>query len=98
MKELLTQIVNMGIGAVAFTKDAAEKVVNELIEKGEMTRKEGDEFIDKLAKRGEEAKNELESKIEKKIQDILKKLKIPTRDEVDALKKKVNSIAKKCEK
>ena len=94
MKEFFTQLINLGLGAAAITRDAAQKLVNELIEKGEMTRKEGDEFIDKLAKRGQEAKKEFENKVEKVIQDILKKLKVPTRKEIDKIKQKLDSLSK----
>ena len=94
MKEFFTQLVNLGLGAATVTRDAAQKLVNELIEKGEMTRKEGDEFIDKLTKRGQEAKKEFEDKVEKIIKNILKKLNVPTREEIDEIKQKLDSLSK----
>jgi len=94
MKDLLNDIINLGIGAVAITKDKAEKIVNSLVEKGEMSHKEGHELKDKIIKRGEEARKELDKKIEKGVQQALEKLNIPTRKEINEIKKKLKDLAK----
>jgi polyhydroxyalkanoate synthesis regulator phasin len=94
MKDTLNHFLNLGIGAVAMTADKAEKLVNELIEKGDIERKESHDLKERIIKRGEEARKELDKNVEKRVQQALKKLNIPTRKEFNDLKKKLKDLAK----
>ena len=94
MKDSLNQFLNLGIGAVAMTADKAEKLVNDLIEKGHIERKESQDLKNKIIKRGEEARKELDKKIEKGVRQAMEKLDIPSRKEFNELKKKLKDLAK----
>ena len=92
MKEFMNFLVNLGIGAIAFTKDSANKLVDELIEKGEMTRKEGDEFLEKMENKGRQARDNFRKDINESIEKMLTRMNIPTRKEIDEINKKLDAL------
>jgi len=83
-----------GIGLAVLTKEKAEKTVDELIKKGELTKKEGKETIKELTEKSKEFKEDLTKKAEKAVADTIAKLNIPTRKEFTALKNKIEKIEK----
>ena len=48
MKNLIDQFITLGFGLMAVSKEQVEKMVNELVEKGEITRKESKEMVEKI--------------------------------------------------
>ena len=83
-----------GIGLAVLTKEKAEKMVDELIKKGELTKKEGKETIKEFTEKSKEFKKELTKKVEKTVADTIEKLNIPTRKEFAALKSKIEKMEK----
>lgn len=94
MKELITNILLAGIGAMVITKEKAEDIMGELIQKGSVSRDEAKAVIDSLVEKGEkEKKNFLES-IRLEVRKTIEEMGIPSREEFEALKKKVENQGK----
>jgi hypothetical protein len=53
---MIEKVLYLGLGVFSVTRERMEKVVNELIEKGELSREEAGQVMDELIKRGEEEK------------------------------------------
>ena len=53
---MIEKVLYLGLGVFSVTRERMEKVVNELIEKGELSREEARQVMDELIKRGEEEK------------------------------------------
>ncbi|MFH1416402.1 MAG: phasin family protein [Elusimicrobiota bacterium] len=92
MKDNVNKILLLGIGALAFTKDKAEELVNELISKGEVARDESSEIISRLVEKGKETRKTLEKLIREEVAKLLKEADIATGKELKDLKKRINKL------
>ena len=95
---VLKDVVNLGLGALVMTKEKAEEVVNELVKKGEVGQDEGKELINDLIKRGEKSKKEIEEQIEKTVKNVVEKLDISTKKEIEELKSEIEELKNKLSK
>ena len=83
-----------GIGLALKTKDEVEDWAKELVTRGELSENEGEKFVDELTKRYEEAREGFEHKVEKTVKDLMKKWRVPTAEDFEALKEDVNALKK----
>jgi len=90
MEDMFKKALYLGLGALSFTKDKAEKFMNEMVEKGEMSAEEGNKFVDDLIKRGEEARQEVKDFIQQEVK--CKHQEMVTREEYDALQQRLKDL------
>jgi polyhydroxyalkanoate synthesis regulator phasin len=90
MEDMIKKAFYLGLGALSFTKDKAEKFMNEMVEKGEMSAEEGNKFVDDLIKRGEEARQEIKDFVEQEIK--CKHKDMVSREEYDALLQRLKDL------
>lgn len=95
---VVKSLLNLGLGALAMTKEKAEQVVSELVKKGEIGQDEGKELINELIKKGEKSKKEIEEQIEKIVKNVIERLDISTKKEIKELKSEVEELKKKLNK
>jgi len=95
MSDLIRKTILAGLGALALTREKAEKLAKDLVKRGELTKTEEAKFVKDLMKKAEKSRVEAEKRIEKIVEKTLIKLNIPTRKELDALKAKIDKLAKK---
>ena len=103
--EAVHKVLLAGIGAAALAQEEIEDFVNRLVERGEIAEADGKKMVnDVLEKRKHMAKKpamhsdqpkKLASDIEKRIEEVMAKLNIPTKDEIDALSAKITALTKK---
>jgi polyhydroxyalkanoate synthesis regulator phasin len=94
MPDLIKKTLLAGVGLALKTWDEVEDLAKELVDKGKMTEKDGSKFLDDLQKRYEETQKKLETRVEKTVQDFLKKANVVTSDELKAVKKEVRELKK----
>lgn len=94
MFKFIKKTMLVGAGLAAMTREKIEGTIDELVKKGELSEKEGKELVDELVEKSRKYKKDLEGKVEKIVADTVKKLNIPTRDELTALKKKIEQMEK----
>ncbi len=95
---VLKDFVNLGLGALVMTKEKAEEVVSELVKKGEVGQEEGKELINELIEKGEKGKKEIEDKIEKMVKNVIEKLDLSAKKEIEELKSEIEKLKKKLNK
>ena len=95
---VLKDLVNLGLGVMVMTKEKAEEVVNELVKKGEVGQDEGKELIHELIEKGEKSKKEVEDQIEKMVKDVVEKLDISAKKEIEELKSEIEELKEKLNK
>ncbi|HUT75027.1 MAG TPA: hypothetical protein VM221_09385 [Armatimonadota bacterium] len=59
-RDVLARSLDLGVGAVMLTKEAAQKAMDELVAKGEVSRQEGKQLLERMIERGKEQKERLE--------------------------------------
>ncbi len=92
MLDMMKKAMMAGIGLALKTKDEVEEIAKELIQKGKMSEKDGKKFLDDLMARYESAKSNMEKWVENAVQNLTKKGKLATRDEIEGLKKEVQDL------
>ena len=95
MSDLIKKTILAGLGVLSLSREKAEKLAKDLVKRGELAKTEEAKFAKDLMKRAEKSKVEAEKRIEKIVKEILVRLDIPTRKELDALKTKIDKLSKK---
>ena len=99
MLDLARKVVLATIGAVALTQEELEKFVNKLIEKGEIAEKDGRKLIndarEKRRKKSEDVKSGTESQIDRRMEDLLGRMNIPTKTDIESLNEKISALSEK---
>jgi len=90
--ESLRKVLLASVGAVALAQDEIEEFINRLIERGEIAEKDGKKLVRELA---EKRKKEAEGEMERRLQEALARLNIPTKADIEALSAKVTMLSEK---
>jgi polyhydroxyalkanoate synthesis regulator phasin len=85
----------MGLGAVSFTREKAEKMFDEMVEKGELSRDEAKKKVEDFIKKGEEQKKEFRSMIREELNDWRKDFGMVTRAELEGLEARIRELESK---
>jgi polyhydroxyalkanoate synthesis regulator phasin len=91
MLEYLRKIGLLGIGIAALTKEKAEDIVNEFVEKGELSSEEGKELVKDLLKKSEEQRKDLAKKIDSEVKKALKGL-IVSKSDIERLERRIEKL------
>jgi poly(hydroxyalkanoate) granule-associated protein len=99
MLEMARKVLLAGIGAFALTQEEVEKIVNKLIERGEIAEKDGRKLIkdimEKRRKKTDEIRVETEDELEKRMEDVLTRMNIASKSDIDSLNRKLTTLSKK---
>lgn len=92
---MIKKAMYLGLGIFSVTREKAEKMMNELVEKGEMSRDEAKQTIDDLLTRGEEERQALRKMVKEEIEGWHKDFSLVTRSEFESLKAKLEELQQK---
>lgn len=93
--EAARRLMLASIGAIALAQEEIEDFIEKLIERGEIAEKEGRILVrEMMAKRKKEA-TKAEDEFNKRFVDLLEKMNVPTKADIDALGKKITELSKK---
>ncbi len=97
MLDIIKKSIYLGLGAATATKETVETLVDELIEKGQLSREKKtgavQEILDKIEKEEKEISDRIKSAVEKVVAEIglpIKKDIQELRDRLDTLEKKLS--------
>jgi poly(hydroxyalkanoate) granule-associated protein len=101
MLETAHKVLLAGIGVIALTQEEVEKFVNKLVERGEIAEKDGrnmiKDILERRKKQAEEVRTDTEEKVDKRLEDMLARMNVPTRDDIDGLSKQIAALTRKVE-
>lgn len=92
---MMKKMIYFGLGALTLTREKAEKVFSEMVEKGEMNRDEAKQWVDDVIKRGEEEKTEFRAAIRKEIEQIRSDFPLVTKADLEAIEARLAAIESK---
>jgi len=90
--ELFLRTVELGIGAAALTADTAQRAVNELIGKGQVSKEEGATLIDRLLAMGHEQREQMSHMIERATENAMIRMDLARRSDLEALRQRVAAL------
>ena len=99
MLDLARKVVLATIGAVALTQEELEKFVHKLIERGEIAEADGRKLIndarEKRRKKTEDVKSGTEGQIDRRMEDLLGRMNIPSKSDIESLNEKIAALSEK---
>lgn len=93
------KLFQAGLGAAMLVQDEFIGLADKLVEQGEATetksRKRVDEFVDNRKKDSKDLTKRLEKNWDKQMENLLHRMNIPTRAEINTLNNKITRLTKK---
>ena len=93
--DLARRVLLAGIGAMALAQDEVEEFVNKLVERGEIAEKDGKQLLRELLERRKLRAGEVENQFSKRVAEILDRMNVPTRSDIEALGDKIAALSQK---
>ena len=92
---MVHKVLLAGIGAVALTRDEVEQFVEKLVDRGQIAEADGKKVVKDVMAKRKKATGRAESHLDKRIEEVLGRMNIPTKDEIEALSAKITTLTKK---
>ncbi len=86
-----------GIGLISLIDEKIKKSMKVWVKKGEKVEKEGKKAVSEIKEKFEDLRKDFEKKIEIQVNKMIEKLNLPTKDDLEVLKKKIEELEKKLE-
>jgi poly(hydroxyalkanoate) granule-associated protein len=95
--EALHKVMLASIGAVALAQEEIEDFVNKLVEKGEIAEKDGKKLVNDVMEKRKKSTEKAEDEFTKRVEEILDRMSVPTKADIEALGEKITGLSKKIE-
>ncbi len=95
MLDAARKVLLAGIGAVALAQEEIEDFVNRLIERGEIAEKDGKKLVREVIDRRKKDAEKAEDQVTKRAEEILDRMSVPTKADIDTLGDKIAALSKK---
>lgn len=95
MESLLGRFLLSGLGVLVLTQEKIEEFIEELTKKGEIAQRENKELLTEIIEKGEEKRKEIEGKIREKVKKVLSQMNVATKDDIQKLEKRIQTLEKK---
>jgi poly(hydroxyalkanoate) granule-associated protein len=89
------KVLLAGIGAVALAQDEIEDFVNRLVERGEIAEKDGRKLLREVMDKRKKDADKAEDVVAKRVEEILDRMSVPTKSDIEALGDKIALLSKK---
>ncbi len=86
-----------GIGAAALAQDEMEDFVNRLVERGQIAEADGKKLLKDMLERRKKDVQKTETELDKRVEEMLTRMNIPTKSEIEALGQKIAALTQKVE-
>ena len=86
--EIIKKAMLVGLGA----QEKAKEFVEELVKAGELSKSEASTLVKEWTSKAEESGKEFDKRVKETVANILEKLNIPSREDMEKLEKKVQAL------
>lgn len=94
MKDLIEKSINLGLGIAATTKEKVEKIVDEIVTKGQLTKEEKPNTVQEILDNLEKGETELKKKTSRVVTEVLNKLERTSKKDIKELRKILSNAEK----
>jgi|TARA_B100001939_G_C16908417_1_gene603435 polyhydroxyalkanoate synthesis regulator phasin len=95
MLDLIKKSIYLGLGAATASKEKIESLVDELIEKGQLTKDDKPKVVQDILDKIEKEEKEIKTKINNTVTEGMNKLGVVAKSDYDNLLKRVEELEKK---
>jgi polyhydroxyalkanoate synthesis regulator phasin len=89
---ILKKGLAFGLGLALASKEQVEKLIDELVKKGELSLEESKDIIDQWKQQTDERKAELQRIVREQIKQVIDKLDLVTKDELQQLEQRIRRL------
>lgn len=93
--ETVHKVLLASIGAFALAQEEIEDFVQKLVERGELAEKDGRKLVHEVMVRRKKEAEKAEDSLTRRVEEILGRMNVPTKTDIDALGEKVAALAQK---
>ena len=93
--EASRKVLLAGIGAVALAQDEIEDFIGKLVERGEIAEQDGKRLISEIIDKRKKSADKAEDEFTKRIEEILDRMNVPTKEDINKLGQKITNLTKK---
>ena len=91
----LRRVLLASVGVVALTIEEIGELVDKLVERGEIAEQEGKKLILEIKEKRRKKTDEAEDVASSRMREMMDKMDIPTKSDIDDLSKKIATLSKK---
>ncbi|RLD14068.1 hypothetical protein DRI50_05995 [candidate division KSB1 bacterium] len=95
MLDIIKKSIYLGLGAASLTKERVDKLVDELIEKGQVAKDDKANAVKDIMDKVEKEEKELEKRIKKTVNEAIESVGAATQNDIDELKKQLKELEEK---
>ena len=95
MFEALDKIMLAGLGAMSMTKEKAESIFDDYVEKGKAQKEHRDGFVKDVMDHAEKAKGDLEKVISEQVEKAMSKQPMATKEDIKRIEARLDELLKK---
>ena len=95
MFEALDKIMLAGMGAMSMTKEKAESIFDEYVEKGKAQKEHRDGFVKDVMEHAEKAKGDLEKVISEQVEKAMSKQPMATKEDIKRIEARLDELLTK---
>jgi polyhydroxyalkanoate synthesis regulator phasin len=93
--DAVRKVLLASIGAVALAQEEIEDFVNKLVERGEIAEKDGRKLVMDIRERRKKTTEKAEESLDKRVEELLARMNVPSKADLDALSAKITVLTKK---
>ncbi len=91
-RELLEKTVELGLGAALLSKEAATKLIEDLVKRGAVTREEAGNLVSQMMEKGKTQKQRMEDFVAEVAERVLARADLARRSSVEDLARRVAEL------
>jgi poly(hydroxyalkanoate) granule-associated protein len=95
MVEMVRKMMLAALGAAVIAEEEIEALINRLVERGELAEKDGRKLINEAMDKRKTKTATVTDELNKNINDVLQRMNITTKADIDALGQKIAGLSKK---
>lgn len=90
--DILRRTLLLSIGAVSLTAERAQELVNDLVERGEITREQGASMVRELMRRGTEVRRQLRDMVKAEVRRAIAEANLPSKSDLERVEAKIDRL------
>ena len=92
MLEPIEKLLLAGLGAVSMTRERAENIFDEYVQRGQAEKASRSGFVKELLHSAEKTRKDLEEMISDRVREAVGKLKLASREDIERLENKLDEL------
>jgi polyhydroxyalkanoate synthesis regulator phasin len=91
-RELFEKTVDLGLGAALLTKEAAGRLVDDLVKRGTMTKEDGQKLVSQMLEKGKQQKEKMDTLVHQAIERMVARGDLARQSALEQLERRVKAL------